>query len=166
MPTAIDGLSSVRGGRPSRRRMSIAVTMRPRKLSTPAISGPASGTRVIRSGMKTSCTRAIGRPNSWLPIITVTNSVTFSFAAVLWLFMIVASGRLAPFDGHFLQRRDQALTVELSDEIMEAGLAAALDRVRRGGRGERDDRNVRAARVGADRLGELEPVHARHFDIR
>ena len=31
--------------------------MRPRRLSTPAISGGASGTRVSRSGMNTSCTR-------------------------------------------------------------------------------------------------------------
>ncbi len=55
---------SVRGGKPSRRRMSMAVTMRPRRLSTPAISGAASGTRVKRSGMKTSWTREIGSPNS------------------------------------------------------------------------------------------------------
>ena len=78
MPTAIGGLSSLRGGRPSRRRMSIAVTMRPRRLSTPAISGGASGTRVSRSGMNTSCTREIGRPNNWPPIITVTYSMTFA----------------------------------------------------------------------------------------
>ncbi len=55
--------------------MSIAVTMRPRKFSTPAISGAASGTRVIRSGMNTSCTREIGKPNSCPPIITVTYSM-------------------------------------------------------------------------------------------
>ena len=75
MPTAITGWPAVRAPRPSRRRMSIAVTMRPRRLSTPAISGGASGTRVSRSGMNTSCTREIGRPNSWPPIITVTYSV-------------------------------------------------------------------------------------------
>ena len=45
--------------------MSIAVTMRPRRLSTPAISAAASGTRVMRAGLNTSCTRAIGRPNIW-----------------------------------------------------------------------------------------------------
>ena len=56
-------------GRPSRARMSITVTMRPRRLSTPAISADDSGTRVSRSGMNTSCTREIGRPNSWPPII-------------------------------------------------------------------------------------------------
>ena len=39
----------------------------------------ASGTRVIRSGMNTSCTREIGRPNSWPPIIAVTYSMTLSF---------------------------------------------------------------------------------------
>ncbi len=55
--------------------MSIAVTMRPRRLSTPAISGDASGTRVSRSGMNTSWTWEIGRPNSWPAMITVTYSM-------------------------------------------------------------------------------------------
>src|SRR5688572_14097264 len=127
MPTAIDGLLSVRGGRPNRRRMSITVTMRPRKLSTPAISGADSGTHVMRSGMNTSCTREIGRPNSWPPIITVTYSIRCS-AAMLSLLMIWCSSRLGERDSRFLQRRDQALTVELGDEIAEAGLTAALDR--------------------------------------
>src|ERR1044071_5989408 len=164
MPTAIEGRSSVRGGRPSLRRMSIAVTMRPRRLSTPAISGADSGTRVTRSGMKTSCTREIGRPNSWPPIITVTYSVTSSLM-VLSLLMAAPSRRLGPLDGGLLERRDQPLAVELGDEIVEAGLAAALDRGRRGHRGERDDRPLGAARVGTDRLGELEAVHPRHFDV-
>src|ERR1044072_3424501 len=146
MPTAIVGLSSVRGGRPSLRRMSISVTMRPRRLRTPAISGAASGTRVTRSGMKTSCTREIGSPNSCPPIITVTYSVSCSLM-VLSLLMIAPSRRLGPLDGGLLERRDQALTVELGDEIVEAGLAAALDRSRRGHRGERDDRDMRNARV-------------------
>src|SRR5690349_5921761 len=142
MPTAIDGLSSVRGGRPSRRRMSIAVTMRPRRLRTPAISGADSGTRVTRSGMKTSCTREIGRPNSCPPIMTVTYSVTWSPTAWLSLFMFVSSSCLGIIGGRFLQRRDQPLTVELGDEVVEAGLAAALDRRWRSHRGERDDRHV------------------------
>ena len=73
--------------------MSIAVTMRPRRLSTPAISGGASGTRVSRSGTNTSCTREIGRPNSWSPIITVTYSMTCSLM-VLSLLMIASSRRL------------------------------------------------------------------------
>src|SRR6188474_2194077 len=166
MPTAIDGLSSVRGGRPSRRRMSIAVTMRPRRLRTPAISGADSGTRVTRSGMKTSCTREIGRPNSWPPIITVTYSMTCSPPALLLsLLMVVPLRRLDPLDGRFLERRDQPLTIELRDEIVEPGLAAAFDRGRRGDRGKRDDRDLRAARIGPDRLGKLEPVHARHLDV-
>src|SRR2546421_6741908 len=126
MPTAIDGLSSLRGGRPSRRRMSTAVTIRPRRLSTPAISGADSGTRVMRSGMNTSCTREIGRPNSWPPMITVTYSIRFS-AAMLSLLMS-SSRRFDEFDGRFLQRRDQALTVELRDEIVETSLTPALDR--------------------------------------
>src|SRR3954451_2940072 len=164
MPTAIDGLSSLRSGRPSRRRMSTAVTIRPRRLSTPAISGSESGTRVMRSGMNTSCTREIGRPKSWPPIITVTYSTRFS-AAMLSLLMFAPSRRLDEFDGRFLQRRDQALPVKLGDEIMEAGLTSALDRRRRGDRGERDDRHVCAARVGPDRLGELEAVHPGHLDV-
>src|ERR1700752_3396244 len=133
MPTAIDGLSSVRGGRASRRRISIAVTMRPRRLSTPAISGAESGTRVTRSGMNTSCTREMGRPNSWPPIITVTYSVTCSLVALLLSLLIIrSSSRLDPLDGRFLQCRDQTLAVELGDEVVEAGLTATLDRCRRG----------------------------------
>ncbi|MGY4552962.1 hypothetical protein ACVMDO_008391 [Bradyrhizobium sp. USDA 4513] len=54
--------------------MSTTVTIRPRRLSTPAISLEASGTRVSRSGMNTSCTREIGRPNSCPPITAVTYS--------------------------------------------------------------------------------------------
>ena len=49
--------------------MSTTVTMRPRRLSTPAISADDSGTRVSRSGMNTSWTREIGRPNNCPPII-------------------------------------------------------------------------------------------------
>ena len=41
-----------------------------------AISREASGTRVTRSGMNTSCTREIGRPNNWPPIMAVTYSAT------------------------------------------------------------------------------------------
>src|SRR3954469_161222 len=133
MPTAIDGLLSLRGGRPSLRRISTAVTIRPRKLSTPAISGSDSGTRVMRSGMNTSCTREMGSPNSWPPIITVTYSIRFS-AAMLSLLMVAPSRCLHEFDRRFLKRRDQALTVELGDEIMEARLASALDCRRRGDR--------------------------------
>src|SRR5436305_15289990 len=134
MPTAIEGLSSLRGGKPSRRRMSTAVTIRPRRLSTPAISGADSGTRVIRSGMKTSCTREIASPNSWPPIITVTYSTRFS-AAMLSFVMLLTSSRLDEFDGRFLQRGDQALAIELGDEIVKARLTTALDRCRRGDRG-------------------------------
>src|SRR3954447_21370766 len=163
MPTAIAGLLSSRGGRPRRRRMSIVVTMRPRRLSTPAISGGASGTRVRRSGMNTSCTREIGRRNSWPPIITVTYSIRCSTGVSSLLMSF--SRRLDEFDGGFLQRRDQALAVELGDEIVEAGLAAALDRRGRRQRGQRDDRHMRGAPVRTDRLGKLEAVHTRHLDV-
>src|SRR4051812_37037955 len=141
MPTAIAGLLSSRGGRPRRRRMSIVVTRRPRRLTAPAISGGPSGTRVRRSGMNTSCTREIGRPNSGPPIITVTYSIRCS-TATLSLFMSF-SRRLDEFDGGFLQRRDQSLTIELGHEIVEARLASPLDRRSRGEREERVDRHCR-----------------------
>src|ERR1700674_4780483 len=149
--------------------MLTTVTMRPRRLSTPAISPDESGTRVSRSGMKTSCTREIGRPNSWPSIRTVTYSVTNSLAAVslsLAVVMQIPSRRLDPLDGRFLERRDQALTVELGDEVVEARLAPAFDRGRGRDRGERDDRDLRRARIGAHRFGELETVHAGHLDVR
>jgi len=50
----------------------MAVTMRPRRLSTPVISGPASGTRVMRDGLNTSCTHSIGRPNICPAVVKVT----------------------------------------------------------------------------------------------
>src|SRR3546814_5444289 len=45
--TMLIELPHSRGGRPRRRRTSIAVTMRPRRFSEPAISGGASGMRVL-----------------------------------------------------------------------------------------------------------------------
>src|SRR5262245_32325050 len=165
MPTAIGGRPSPRGGSPSRRRMSMAVTMRPRRLSTPAISGGDSGTRVSRSGMNTSCTREIGSPNSWPSITTVTYSVTCSLTLSLLVVIPAPSCRLDPIDRGVLEHRDQALAVELGDEIVEARLPSALDGGRRGDRGERDDRDLRGARVAADRLGELEAVHLGHLDV-
>src|SRR5712671_490027 len=107
----------------------------------------------------------MGRPNNWPPIIAVTYSVIWSPVALLSLLMIVSSSRLGEFDGRFLECRDQPLAIELCDEIVESRLAAALDRGRRRDRGKSDDRNLGAARVGADRFGELEPVHARHLDV-
>src|SRR5580700_4753789 len=164
MPTAMAGRPSLRGGMPRRRRKSTAVTMRPRRLSTPAISGGASGTRVSRSGMNTSCTREIGSPNSWPSSITVTYSMTVS-SNLSVVAMAVRSRRLDPLDGRFLEGRDQAGTIELGDEVVEAGLASALDRRRRGDRRERDDRQLGGARVAPHRLGELEAVHAGHLDV-
>src|SRR3954453_2372809 len=160
MPTAIGGRPSVRCGMPRRQRISIAVTMRPRRLSTPAISGDDSGTRVSRSGMNTSCTREIGSPNSWLPISTVTYSVTCSLKAALVMVMFFASGGLTQFNARVLECCDQPLAVELGDEIVEPGLATALDGRRRGDRRQRDDRDLCAARIGAELLGEIKPVHA------
>src|ERR1700761_5942395 len=115
--------------------MSTTVTMRPRKFSTPAIWADDSGTRVSRSGMNTSCTLEIGRPNNCPPIIAVTYSATVPSAAgalvVVMLASLLISRCLGEFSGLFLQRRDQAGTVELGDVVVEAGQPSALDRRRR-----------------------------------
>src|ERR1700750_2944545 len=88
-PMAVGVLPSSFLGRPSRARMSTTVTMRPRRFSTPAISADDSGTRVSRSGMNTSCTLEIGRPNNCPPIIAVTYSATVpSAVAVLLVVML------------------------------------------------------------------------------
>src|SRR5690242_6893332 len=109
--------------------MLITVTMRPRRLRTPAISLDDSGTRVNRSGMNTSCTREIGRPNNCPPIIAVTYSATKpSLISVLLLISHYSLSCLAHFGGLLLERRDQARTVELGDVVVEAGLPPALDR--------------------------------------
>src|ERR1700761_1247930 len=119
--------------------MSIAVTIRPRKFSTPAISALASGTRVIRDGLNTSCTRAIGRPNIWPVTAKVTNSVKAVSSCIDVLPR--HSGRFMQLFGLFLDRRDQSGAVELGDEIVEAGAAAALDHIGRHHGGQRDHRN-------------------------
>src|SRR5580704_8882498 len=106
--------------------------MRPRRLRTPAISPDDNGTRVRRSGMNTSCTREIGRPNNCPPITAVTYSpMAPSLVSILPLLLVMmASRRPVEFGGLFLQRRDQAGTIELGDVIVEAGLPPALDRRR------------------------------------
>src|SRR5581483_1451946 len=144
--------------------MSTTVTIRPRRLSTPAISRLDSGTRVSRSGMNTSCTREIGRPNNCPPITAVTYSATRP--SLFWVLLVIelsstdhALGRARHLGGLLLERRNQAGTVELGDIIVEAGLAATLDRRRRHQGGQTDDRHPPEMRVGADALGELEAVH-------
>ena len=139
--------------------MSITVTMRPRRLSMPAISGAASGTRASRSGANTSCTREIGRPNSWPSMVAVTYSMTVSVA------LIVSSRRTIQIGGLLLERRDQPLPVELGHVVVQADLAAALDRIGRHQRGQADDRHVGGARIAPDRRGELEAVHVGHLDV-
>src|SRR5206468_304328 len=144
--------------------MSTTVTMRPRRLSTPAISREDSGTRVSRSGMNTSCTREIGKPNSCPPIMAVTYStVEPSTLSVLLVMMTSLCRPLV--GGLFLERRDQAGTVELGDVIVETGLPAALDRRRRHQRRQPDDRHRVQMLVGADDFRELEAVHVRHLDV-
>ena len=69
--------------------MSTTVTMRPRRLSTPAISADDSGTRVSRSGMNTSCTREIGRPNNCPPIMAVTYSATVPSMVSVLVVMVI-----------------------------------------------------------------------------
>src|SRR5665213_331658 len=147
---------------PKRRRKSISVTMRPRRLSTPAISGGASGTRVSRSGMKTSCTRTIGNPNNWPPIMAVTYSVCFR-----WVFSVLMAcpSRRAADVGLLLERRDQPLPVEFGDIVVEADLTAALDRFGRYDRGQRDNRQIGGQRIAAQAVGEFEAAHLGHFDV-
>src|ERR1700750_1253506 len=132
--------------------MSNTVTMRPRRLSTPAISCEDKGTRVSRSGMNTSCTREIGKPNSWPPITAVTYSATVpSMVSVLLVIGFTRSLRRAlHFGGLFLQRRDQAGPVELGDIVVETGLPAALDGGGRDHRRQRNDRHLAEIVVGAD----------------
>src|SRR5476649_1050728 len=142
--------------------MSMSVTMRPRKLSTPATSGGASGTRVRRSGMKTSCTRRIGKPKSWPPIMAVTYS--FRLRSAFSVLMVLASRRTTDI-GLLLERHDQSLPVEFGDIVMKADPSAALDRVGRHHRGQCNDRQVDGARVAAHGLGEFEAVHVWHLDI-
>src|SRR5450631_2242082 len=158
----MDELPSSRWPSPKRRRKSISVTMRPRRLSTPAISGGASGTRVSRSGMKTSCTRTIGNPNNWPPIMAVTYSVKFCWAFSVFM---VCSSRRATDVGLFLERRDQPLPVEFGDIVVEADLAAALDRFGRYDRGQRDDRHIGGAWIAAQAFREFEPAHLGHLNI-
>src|SRR5262245_23177375 len=159
-PIAIVWLWPAPCSSPSRRRISTRVTMRPRRLSTPAISAGASGTFVRRSGAKTSCTRRICRPNSWPPISAVT------YSCRVWWVSLMAHTSCGPTEvGLFLECRDQPLPIELGDEIMESHAAAALDRFGRHHRGQRDDRQFGSARVGPHDLGELEATHIRHFDI-
>ena len=73
--------------------MSTTVTMRPRRLSTPAISADDSGTRVRRSGMNTSCTREIGRPNNCPPITAVTYSATMP--SLDWTLLLIETAPYA-----------------------------------------------------------------------
>src|ERR1700759_2112854 len=121
--------------------MSTTVTMRPRRFNTPAISWEDNGTRVSRSGMNTSWTREIGRPNNCPPITAVTYSATMP--SLLWVLLVIKYSlrRACHLGGLLLERRDQAGTIELGDIVVEAGLAAALDRRRRHQRRKADDRH-------------------------
>ena len=103
---------------------SINVTIRPRRLSTPAISAGANGTLVNRSGAKTSCTRRIGKPNNWPPIKAVTYSCRFLSAVSL-----ITRPLRRPTDvGLLLECRDQSLPIELGDVVVESDAAAAVYR--------------------------------------
>src|SRR5262249_16748925 len=151
------GLPSSIGARLSRRRISIAVTMRPRRLSMPAISGAASGTRASRSGTNTSCTREIGRPNSCPPMVAVTYSIPVSVS------LMIPSRRDLEVGGLLLERRDHPLPVEFGHTVVQTDLTAALDCVDRDRRRETDDRKAAGARVAAQRRRQCEAVHAGHF---
>src|SRR6202167_2279455 len=116
--------------------MLTTVTMRRRRWSTPAISADDNGTRVSRSGMNTSCTREIGKPNSCPPIRAVTYSATAPSVVSVLLVILASSCRPVEFGGLLLQRRDQTGAIELGDVIVETGLPPALDRRRRHHRGQ------------------------------
>jgi len=82
----------------------------------------------------------IGKPNNCPPIIAVTYSATAPSVKSVLLLTLYSSRCPVEFGGLFLQRRDQAGTVELGDVIVEAGEPAALDRGRRYHRGQGDNR--------------------------
>ena len=148
MPTAIGGLPSSGGGRPSRARMSIAVTMRPRRFSTPAISrerqrhaGDALGHEdVLHAGDRQAEQLAADHRGDVFDHGAFAGSVLLVIAYLLILPLRRCTAQLGGaggVGGLFLQRRDQAGTVELGDIVVEAGLTAALDRRRRHQRGQR-----------------------------
>src|SRR5689334_17278598 len=141
--------------------MSISVTMRPRRFSTPATSGGESGTAVRRSGAKTSCTRKIGKPNNWPP----TRAVTYSLKLWSPLSFMRYPSRSLHDASLFLERRDQALAIELRDVVVETNAASAFNRLRGDDRRQRDYRQSTRSRVGPYRLSELEAVHLRHLDV-
>src|ERR1700733_315688 len=145
--------------------MSTTVTMRPRRLSTPAISADDSGTRVSRSGMTTSCTREIGRPNNWPPIRAVTYSATAPSVDSVLVVILASSCRPVEFGGLLLEGRGQTGANKFGIVVVEASLPPALDRRRRHQRGQCDDRHRAQMRIGPDRLGEFEAVHVGHFDV-
>ena len=64
-----------------------------------------------------------------------------------------------------LERRDQALTIELGDVVVEADLAAALDRFRRTTEDSAMIGNSAVSGSVRTVFGELEAVHLRHFDV-
>src|SRR5436190_9299622 len=113
--------------------------------------------------MKTSCTRSIGSPNNYSPIITVTYSV--SSLCVFSVVMMRSSGCLVGVIAMLLERCDETLAVKFCDEIVEAGLADPCDRVRRGHGRQRDNGRGRCVLVSADRFRERKSVHAGHFEV-
>ena len=72
LDAAMKASSLSRGAMPRRRRMSMAVTMRPRRFSDPATSGGARGTTLIAVGVMTSWTCSTGAPKLWSPTRTET----------------------------------------------------------------------------------------------
>src|SRR5207244_6769410 len=123
--------------------------------------GPASGTMVVRCGTNTSCTRAIGRPKNWSPIVAVTYSTTDSLAA----FMDTLSRRASEIGGLLLQSGDQSLLIELGYVVIKPHAPAALDRLRRNQRRQADDRQVGGAGMAVHCRAKLEAVHAGHLQI-
>src|SRR6202000_770008 len=103
-----------------------------------------------------------GMPKSWSAIVMVTKSRAVPLLVVS---MVVSLCRATGDGGGFRQRAQQRVAVELGDVIGEADLAAAVEIVRTGARGQRDQRGLLPAAVLAHFLAELEAVHARHLDV-
>ena len=144
-PPTCAAVPSGGGGRRRRRRRSIAVTMRPRRLRLPAISGGASGMRVIACSPRMSRTASTGTPQSWSATVRVTKTyaprrrrrqvargrprscIVSCIRSCIELIPVIRLMRGDRFGQALLQAGDQRLALELGDVVGEAGIAAGLD---------------------------------------
>ena len=131
-----------RDSRPSRHRISIKVTMRPRRLSTPAISAGANGTRVNRSGARHPARARMGNPNE-LP----SDQGGDVFAEVLSAASFMVSSRCPADVGLFFERRNQSLPVEFGDIVVKSDAASAIYGLGRYDGRKGDDRQFGRPRI-------------------